>query len=115
MDRWQPSTRTTIAICAVAVTVTGLAGACGGDDGKARDDLTEEGITNDLSEALVVVNPDGFPNVAHKCVESTGFWTTTDRTLILIYNDWLCPGSTREQDMVVINGVPRAVVNAGGG
>ena len=85
------------------------------DDKDARQDLPKEQQQYDTSEAQIVVNPDGFPNVAHKCVESTGFWTTTDRTLILIYNDWLCPGSTREKDMVVINGVPRAIVNASGG
>ena len=68
----------------------------------------------DVSAATVVVNPDGFPNVAHKCVQSTGFWTTTDRTLILIYNDWLCPGSNLEKEMVVINGVPRDVVAPSG-
>lgn len=87
--------------------------ACADDDNGARQDLPVENQQYDTSDVQVIVNPDGFPNVAHKCLESTGFWTTTDRTLILIYNDWLCPGATREKDMVVINGVPRAIVNAG--
>ena len=91
--------------------------ACSGD-GKARDDLPEENITNDLSPMDVTVSADGFPNVGHKCRTFgsmvVGMWTTTDRTLILVYNDHACEGSNVEQDMTVINGVPRAVVNASG-
>jgi hypothetical protein len=96
-----------------AIPLILLLAACSGDDTDARQDLPASNQMYDVSAATVVVNPDGFPNVSHKCVKSTGFWTTTDRTLILIYNDWLCPGANLEKDMVVINGVPRAIVNAG--
>jgi hypothetical protein len=86
-------------------------------DHNARQDLPVANQTNDLSQSLTVVMPDAFPNVTHKCVTfagiAVGFWTTTDRTLIMIYNDHACPGSNVEQDMTVINGVPRAIVNAG--
>ena len=98
----------------VGVVIIFLAG-CAPDNKDARQDLPREAQQYDTSDAQIVVNPDGFLDVAHKCLESTGFWTTTDRTLILIYNDWLCPGSTREHEMIVINGVPRAIVNTSSG
>jgi len=68
---------------------------------------------------MTVVFPDGYPNSTHKCVTLAGvvigIWTTTDRTVIWIYNDHACEGSNVEGDMQVINGVPRAVVSASGG
>jgi len=103
-----------LGIWGVLVVVLALVVVACDDSSGARQDLPKENQQYDTSDVQVVVNPDGFPNVAHKCLDGTGFWTTTDRTLILIYNDWLCPGATREKDMVVINGVPRAIVNAGG-
>lgn len=88
------------------------------DDGKGRTDLPDENISLDTDPMDVIVQADGFPNVGHKCRTFgegavVGMWTTTDRTLILVYNDHACSGANREQDMVVINGVPRAIVNAG--
>jgi hypothetical protein len=96
----------------VALALIALA-ACGDDDEDARQDLPTENQMNDVSTATIVVFPDKFPNVAHKCLDTTGMWTTTDRILILIYNDHTCPGANLEQEMTVINGVPRAVVNTG--
>jgi hypothetical protein len=90
---------------------------CSDGDGDARADLPVENQTNDTSQAMTVVFPDGYPNSTHKCVTLAGVvvgvWTTTDRTVMWIYNDWACEGSTRESDMTIINGVPRAIVNAG--
>lgn len=97
-----------------------LAAACS-DDGKSRADLPDENIALDTDPMDVIVSADGFPNIGHKCRRFgeggavVGMWTTTDRTLILVYNDHACGGANLEQDMVVINGVPRAVVNASGG
>lgn len=92
--------------------------ACTDDYGKGRTDLPDENISLDTDPMDVIVQADGFPNVGHKCRTFgegavVGMWTTTDRTLILVYNDHACSGANREQDMVVINGVPRAIVNAG--
>lgn len=83
------------------------------EDRTGHTDLPEEKQAVDVSGAMIVANPDGFPNIAHKCVDDVGFWTTTDRTVIIIYNDWSCPGATREKDMIVINAVPRSIVNTG--
>ena len=96
----------------------GLAG-CVDDPDKGRSDLSEENINLDTDPMDVIVSADGFPNIGHKCRQFgegavVGMWTTTDRTLILVYNDHACPGANREQDMVVINGVPRAIVSASG-
>lgn len=82
------------------------------EDRTGHTDLPEDQQTVDVSGATIIAMPDGFPNVAHKCLETTGFWTTTDRTLILIYNDWACPGATLEKEMTVINAVPRAIVGS---
>ena len=93
--------------------------ACSDSDNDARADLPAANQMNDISTATIVVMPDGYPNTTHKCVTvggtAIGFWTTTDRTLILIYNDHACPEANLEADMTVINGVPRAIVNASGG
>ncbi len=97
------------ALAAVAV----LATACGDDD-DATSDLDVTLIQTHAGETDVVVNADQFPNFAHTCWETVGFWSTTDRVALIVYNDWLCEGSTREQDMVVLSGQPKATVNAGG-
>lgn len=95
-----------------------LAVASCADDGKAEEDLTEDQITNHLGDTDVIVNADKFPNFAHTCWQEAplpvGFWSTTDRVTIIVYNDWLCPGATLESPMQVLSGNPRDVVNAGG-
>lgn len=92
---------------------------CSDDDSNARADLPATNQMNDVSASMTVVFPDGYPNSTHKCVTLagvvTGIWTTTDRTVIWIYNDWACEGANVEKDMTVINGVPRAIVNATSG
>jgi hypothetical protein len=99
-----------VLLCPLALSL-----ACS-DDKDARADLPVDQQSNDISEAMTVVFPDGYPNSTHKCITLAGVvvgvWTTTDRTVIWIYNDWACEGSTRESDMQIINGVPRAIVSA---
>ena len=93
--------------------VLGTLTACD-DDGKAETDLSEDLVVLHTAETDVIVNSDGFPNLSHTCWETVGFWTTTDRVAIIVYNDHLCPGASTEQDMTVISGNPRDVVGAGG-
>lgn len=93
------------------VLILGVA-ACSDHDNDARQDLPVDAQHNDLSDAQIVVMPDGFPNIAHKCLDTTGFWTTTDRTLIIIYNDRQCGG---EGDMIVINGIPKTTITGASG
>jgi hypothetical protein len=93
--------------------------SCSGDDSKAVDDLPETQIETVLGKTNVIVNADQFPNFAHTCWlpaagVPVGFWSTTDRVTIIVYNDWLCEGSTHESPMQVLSGNPRDVVNAGG-
>lgn len=83
------------------------------EDRVGHTDLPEDEQMVDVSNATIVAMPDGYPNIAHKCLDNTGFWTTTDRTVIIIYNDWSCPGATLEKDMTVVNAIPRSVVNTG--
>jgi len=104
-------------LAALAAVV--LVAACGDDDEDARADLPTDQQANDISESMTVVFPDGYPNSTHKCVTLggvvVGIWTTTDRTVMWIYNDWACEGSTRESEMTIINGVPRAIVGTTSG
>lgn len=92
-----------------------LAVGCTGND--AREDLDVEQQTNDNSEAIIGVSPDGFPNVAHKCLSlgpvTVGYWTTTDRSVLLIYNDHACEASNVEQPQEIISMIPRSMVTAG--
>jgi hypothetical protein len=89
-----------------------------GDDDDALTDLPETQISTVIGKTDVVVNADQFPNFAHTCWTGAdipvGFWSTTDRVTIIVYNDWLCPGSTKEQPMTVLSGNPRDIVNASG-
>jgi hypothetical protein len=95
------------------------AASCGDDDDSALTDLPETQISTVIGATDVIVNADQFPNFAHTCWQSTsvpvGFWSTTDRVTIIVYNDWLCPGATLESPMTVLSGNPRDVVNAGSG
>ena len=98
-----------------ALALVSLA-ACTGNE--AREDLDAEDQTNDNSEAVIAVNPDGFPNVSRKCVTyetgvTVGVWTTTDRSVLLIYNDHTCGESSQEQPQEIISMIPRSMVTAG--
>jgi len=86
-----------------------------GDDDDAKTDLNEDLITVTQGDTDVIANANSFPNFAHTCWTNSegtviGFWSTTDRITIIVYNDWACPGSTREQPMEVLTGNPRSVV-----
>lgn len=105
-----------IAGWAAAVGLALFAPACTGND--AREDLDVEDQKNDNSEAIIGVSPDGFPNVAHKCLALlpnvvVGYWTTTDRSVLLIYNDHACADSNIEQPQEIISMIPRSMVTAG--
>lgn len=115
--RWFEKAWFGAAILSLAAVVA--TSACSDSDNDARADLPVANQTNDTSQSMTVVFPDGYPNSTHKCVTLAGVvvgvWTTTDRTVIWIYNDWACEGANRESDMSIINGVPRAIVNATSG
>jgi len=94
-----------------------LALAACSDTPEAETDLPEEQIATHDGATDVILNADRFPNFAHTCWEkdevAVGFWSTTDRIAIIVYNDWLCPGSSKEREMTVLSGNPRAVVQGG--
>ena len=101
------------------IVLTGCLLACTGNE--AREDLDAENQRNDDSLAVIGVSPDGFPNVAHKCMvfEETGlvvgYWTTTDRSVLLLYNDHACATSNKEQPQEIVSMIPRSMVSASGG
>ena len=99
------------------IAVVALA-ACGADARRSTEDLPEDAVEQLTGAVQVRVNADQLPNVGHMCwdeEQGIGIWSTTDRIALIVYNDWLCPGSTREQEMVVLSGTPRSIVNTTSG
>lgn len=78
-----------------------------GCDTGARKDLPQENQTLDSSEAQVFLFPDGYPNVAHKCDNTTGIWTNTDRAVWIVYNDPQCGAPAVEgRDPIILDNIP---------
>ena len=87
-----------------------LAIAACGDDAKSTEDLPDDNVSLLTGGVQVRVNADQLPNIGHLCWDENnpiGVWTTTDRIAVIVYNDWLCPGSNMEQPMTVITGNPK--------
>jgi len=86
--------------------VLGLSGC---SDHDAKSDLAVDNQKLQTGDVQIDIMPDSFPNVAHKCRQqqegTVGLWTTTDRLVILVYNDWACPTANLEQPMFVISNV----------
>lgn len=109
----RPRQRLTASRCCVAVGVMLTAGlaltACGDDDG-AVTDLDEDQLQLDDGLATIMLMPDRFPNLAHKCYPEEGVpvgaWAVTDRDVWIVYNDPLCPGYSRERETFVLSNVP---------
>jgi hypothetical protein len=74
-------------------------------DRGARKDLPQGSQNLDESTADIILMPDQFPNLAHKCLDTTGMWTVTDNWVWIVYNDRMCGG---EGDMVVLDNIPGA-------
>ena len=83
-----------------AVGVIALLALTACDTG-ARKDLPQENQKLDSTSATVILMPDKFPNITHKCLETTGFWTTTQGNVWIVYEDPLCGGT--EQMLVFSN------------
>ena len=102
---------TAVATPVVAVATTLALTAC---DTGARKDLPQENQQFDESQALVVLNPDKFPNATHKCVAdgAVGIWATTQGNVWIVYNDPLCPGA--EGSPLVFDNIPGSQQQSGG-
>jgi hypothetical protein len=74
----------------IAATCVAVLTAC---DTGARKDLPQDNQTLDETEATVILMPDKFPNITHKCLQTTGFWTTTQGNVWIVYEDRLCGGT----------------------
>jgi hypothetical protein len=82
-------------IAAGGVWTVGLVAiiAVPGCDTGGRKDLPNDNQMLDQSAATVIVNPDKFPNITHKCLKTTGFWTTTQGNVWIVYEDPACGGT----------------------
>lgn len=100
------SRRTLAALAALAI----LAGC----DRGARRDLPNNSQDLDEGNALIVLMPDRFPNLAHKCVpeSTTGVWTVTNDWMWIVYNDPECGGVGA---ITVLDNVPGANAASDGG
>lgn len=79
----------------LAIAAIGLMALVGCDtDRGANKDLPNQQQELDEGSAQIYLFPDGYPNVAHKCDETTqtGIWTVTDRHVWIYYNDPACGG-----------------------
>lgn len=78
-------------------------------DRGARKDLPNSSQTLVENEVKVYLHPDRFPNVTHRCDETTGIWTTTDRAVWIVYGDPLCGGTAA---ITVLDNIPGGQVTA---
>lgn len=99
--------RTLAAIAVTIVAATALA-ACDDDRG-ARQDLPNSQQQVDDAGANVILMPDKFPGMVWRCFgpdETSGYYTTTDRWVWVVYNDPNCGGT--EGPITVLDNVPGA-------
>ncbi len=106
------------AAAVAALAVIGV--ACDNDRG-ARKDLPNQSQNLDEGSADIILMPDAFPNLAHKCyplpadfpnAEPVGMWTTSDRGVWIVYGDPLCGGTS---DPFILDNIPGGSVAEGSG
>jgi hypothetical protein len=88
---------------ATAVVVSATALISLGCDRGARKDLEQDNQMFNTGTAVVYLNPDKFPNITHKCDETTGMWTTTQGNVWIVYNDRNCGG---EGPVTIFDNIP---------
>ena len=91
---------TVLACVVIAIAVATFLTGC---DRGARKDLPQENQQLDQSDADVIVMPDRFPNITHKCSGTTGFWTTTGGAVWIMFRDPDCGG---EGEPFVLDNIP---------
>ena len=98
-DRWI----LIVGVVIVASSLILLLSSCDDDRG-ARQDLPNSSQELVMDDVDVYLHPDRFPNVTHRCDDTTGIWTTTDRNVWIVYGDPLCGGSNHQ--VVVLDNIP---------
>lgn len=93
-----------LAAAPAAIAVALFVSSC---DTGARKDLPQENQRLVEDEATVYLQPDKFPNIVHRCDETTGMWTTTQGNVWIVYDDPAC-GATRGEGRapIVLDNVP---------
>lgn len=101
--------RRTFATTIAAVAAITVLAACDDDRG-ARKDLPNSQQEFDEDTANVILMPDRFPGMVWRCFgddDTTGYYTTTDRGVWIVYNDPNC--GALEGPITVLDNVPGAV------
>lgn len=80
----------------VALAITVLAAGCSDyNDTRGKGDAPVQNRRGDDAPAVVVNMPDGFANIAFKCLNGSGLYVTTrEAAPIVIKDDPNCDGST---------------------
>lgn len=78
-------------ILPAAIAVLALAGCGAFNDQRGKGDAPVANRKGDDAPARVVNMPDGFSNVAFKCIDSNGLYVTTkDAAPVVVADDPLC-------------------------
>ena len=87
-----PTTKRAMRRTALAAAVTiALVGCSGFNDDRGKGDAPIANKGGDDSGAYLVNFPDGFSNVAHKCLGGNGIYTTTrDAAPVVVPDDPEC-------------------------
>lgn len=99
-----------LAAAAAVALASGVITACDDDRG-AQKDLPNSSQSLVDSEVQVYLHPDGFPNITHRCDDTTGMWTTTGRNVWIVYGDPLCGGTNTQ--VVVLDNIPGSSATGG--
>jgi len=75
-------------------------------ESKAKDDLEDEYLVVHKEKTDVISSSNSYPNLTHTCWEATGIWLTTDRMVLITYNDPLCEGYNPEAQTHTIGNIP---------
>lgn len=81
-------------IAAIVLSATAV-GCSGHNDDRGKGDAPVQNRAGDDAPAVVVNFPDGFANIAFKCLNGSGLYVTTRNAApVVVKDDPSCSGST---------------------
>jgi hypothetical protein len=94
------------AIVAAGATAAILIGTGCAPESKAKDDLEDKYLVVHKEQTDVISSSNSFPNLTHTCWGNVGVWLTTDRMVLIIYNDPQCPEYNPNRQTFVVSNIP---------
>lgn len=83
-----------------------IVGAACSPESKAKDDLEDKYLVVHKEQTDVISSSNSYPNLTHTCWDATGIWLTTDRMVVIVYNDPLCDGYNPEAATYTVGNIP---------